>query len=117
MQKENRSLIALLAEHYAEPKYLFTVPAGSFYPRPGVDSAVVTMSIKPLNPDTKAEAMFVRTAHALYASRRKTVRNTLSAEFGASAADAALKAAEIDPAARGEDLSADEVERISAVLM
>ncbi|MBR6740162.1 MAG: ribosomal RNA small subunit methyltransferase A [Clostridia bacterium] len=117
VQKENRSLIALLAEHYAEPKYLFTIPAGSFYPRPGVDSAVVTMALKPLDPDKESEAMFIRTAHALYASRRKTVRNTLSAEFGASAADAALKSAEVDPAARGEDLSAREVERISSALM
>lgn len=114
---EGRSKLTLLAEHWSAPRVLFTLPAGCFYPRPKVDSAVMTFDVKPRRMTAEQEEGFLRTADALYASRRKTLRNVLSAEFGRERAERALELSGLDPGARGEELSAGQAERLSLALM
>jgi 16S rRNA (adenine1518-N6/adenine1519-N6)-dimethyltransferase len=77
----------VLANFFGEVKQLFRVPAGAFRPAPKVDSAVVridfsrdhftrTGTSRPPNFDDLAFRKLVR---ALFAMRRKTVRNNLKA--------------------------------------
>ena len=56
----------------------FTIRSGSFYPAPNVDSAVVVMNkrSKSLIPD-EDRAFFLSMVRALFAQRRKTIRNNL----------------------------------------
>ena len=104
-----RCLFSLMAEHYASTEYLFAVGRGSFYPQPGVDSAVVRMRARDSGVD---EARFAEIARALFASRRKTALNSLTPLLGRDDAAALLAAAHISPSARAEDLSAEEVEAL-----
>ena len=62
---------------------------------------------------------FEKIAKAVFAKRRKTVKNALSAlsELGSQGAEELLAAAEIDPARRGETLSVFELERISGLMV
>jgi 16S rRNA (adenine1518-N6/adenine1519-N6)-dimethyltransferase len=89
---------------------LFTVPAGAFRPAPKVESAVARLV--PLGAERPAiadEALFARIVAAAFGQRRKTLRNALSA----IADQEALRAAGIDPGARGETLGVDDFVRLT----
>lgn len=91
---------------------LFTVPAGAFRPAPNVESAVARLV--PLTADRPAisnEALFARLVAAAFGQRRKTLRNALSP----LADERLLRAAGIDPSARGETLSVDDFARLANV--
>lgn len=93
------------------------VRPGSFFPPPKVESAVV--AIRPLARPRAAiadERHFRDVVHAAFAQRRKTVRNALRAAFPAAAVDAALAAAGVDGARRGETLSIEELAAVAAGL-
>lgn len=69
--------------YYASVKRLFTVKAGSFDPKPKVDSAVIRFDVyktPPVNPIDKATLFEV--IRAAFSQRRKTLLNTLSSAFG-----------------------------------
>jgi 16S rRNA (adenine1518-N6/adenine1519-N6)-dimethyltransferase len=80
---------------------LLTVPAGAFRPAPKVESAVARLvPLRDREPLIEHESLFARIVAAAFGQRRKTLRNALSA----LASVEVLKAAGIDPGARGETL-------------
>jgi 16S rRNA (adenine1518-N6/adenine1519-N6)-dimethyltransferase len=88
---------------------LFVIPPGAFRPAPKVDSAFVRLV--PLGARALRiadEALFGRIVAAAFGQRRKTLRNALAAICG----DAALRAAAIDPGARGETLATADYVRL-----
>ncbi len=103
--------------YYAEAKTLFGVSAGSFYPAPKVDSAVIRLDVRPENEriNVKDKTTFFRVIKAAFAMRRKTLVNNLSQEFGISKQTAAeiLKALNISQTVRGEALSPEEFAKIA----
>ena len=89
---------------------LFTVPAGAFRPAPKVESAVARLV--PLGrerPTIADERLFARIVAAAFGQRRKTLRNALSAIVD----EETLRAAGIDPGARGETLAVDDFLRLT----
>jgi 16S rRNA (adenine1518-N6/adenine1519-N6)-dimethyltransferase len=89
---------------------LFTVPAGAFRPAPNVESAVARLL--PLGqdrPPISDEVLFARIVAAAFGQRRKTLRNALASITD----EAALRAADIDPAVRGETLSVADFVRLA----
>ena len=69
--------------YYASVKRLFTVKAGSFDPKPKVDSAVIRFDLydhSPVNPLSK-ETLFA-VIKAAFLQRRKTLLNSLNSYFG-----------------------------------
>ena len=110
-------LFSALATYRADIKKLFDVSKGCFYPQPKVDSTVLGMTCKKADPPL-ADA-FERVATALFAQRRKTVKNTLSRMPGLSGTEAEvlLSSAGIDPARRGETLSVDEIARLAGLMV
>ena len=69
--------------YYASVKRLFTVKAGSFDPKPKVDSAVIRFDLydkSPVNP--KDKSIFFDVIKAAFSQRRKTLLNTLYSYFG-----------------------------------
>jgi 16S rRNA (adenine1518-N6/adenine1519-N6)-dimethyltransferase len=89
---------------------LFTVPAGAFRPAPNVESAVARLL--PLGqdrPPISDEVLFARIVAAAFGQRRKTLRNALASITD----EAALRAAGIDPAVRGETLSVADFVRLA----
>ncbi|HSC22096.1 MAG TPA: 16S rRNA (adenine(1518)-N(6)/adenine(1519)-N(6))-dimethyltransferase RsmA [Casimicrobiaceae bacterium] len=92
---------------------LFTVPPGAFRPPPRVESAVARLvPLGTAKPAIADEALFARIVAAAFGQRRKTLRNALATV----ANERVLRAAGIDPGARGETLSvADYVRLANAV--
>ena len=96
----------------------FEVPPRCFMPAPHVDSAVVRIerAEAPL-PDGLAAADVAHVIDAAFAQRRKTIRNSMSANgFEKDALDAAFEASGILPTARAETLSTADFVRLAAAL-
>lgn len=71
--------------YYASVKRLFTVKAGSFDPKPKVDSAVIRFDVHktpPVSPIDKKT--FFDVIKAAFSQRRKTLLNSLNSVFGSS---------------------------------
>jgi 16S rRNA (adenine1518-N6/adenine1519-N6)-dimethyltransferase len=102
------------AAWYAEVHLAGTVPRTVFWPVPNVDSGLVALTCRP--PPAGAERIDVFTVvDAAFAQRRKTLRAALADWAGSpAAAEELLRAAGIDPRARGEQLSVDEFAGIAA---
>lgn len=107
-QPGDLSLLAVSVQYYAVPRLVQHVPAGAFYPRPKVDSAVLRLEVRaePAVADV-SPARFFRVVRAGFGQKRKQLGNSLSAGLGLPkpAVAAALHTAGIDPARRAETLS------------
>jgi 16S rRNA (adenine1518-N6/adenine1519-N6)-dimethyltransferase len=105
------SLLAVSVQFYAQPRIVHRVPAGAFYPRPKVDSAVLRLDVCPQHavPDCAPETFF-HLVRAGFSQKRKQLINTLSAglRLPKPAIAAALSQANIDPTRRAETLSLQE---------
>jgi 16S rRNA (adenine1518-N6/adenine1519-N6)-dimethyltransferase len=105
------SLLAVGVQFYAEPKIVNKVPAGAFYPRPKVDSAVLRLDVRPQPavPDV-APVHFFDVVRAGFGQKRKQLLNSLSSGLSLpkERIRASLDAAGIDPQRRAETLSLEE---------
>jgi 16S rRNA (adenine1518-N6/adenine1519-N6)-dimethyltransferase len=90
------------------------VPRSVFWPVPNVDSGLVAFTRRPPPaPDVPREAVFA-VVDAAFAQRRKTLRAALARWAGGpAAAERILRAAGVDPGARGEALGVDQFTRIA----
>lgn len=102
------SLLSLSVYVFGEPEVAGTIPAGSFFPAPDVDSAVLRIRLlpEPLIPPSQLDHFF-KLAHAGFGQKRKTLRNSLSAGLSlpTSEVETRLRKADIDPTRRAETLS------------
>jgi 16S rRNA (adenine1518-N6/adenine1519-N6)-dimethyltransferase len=99
---------------YATAQSAGMVPRSVFWPVPNVDSKLVTFATRD-HPETSAsrEEVF-GVIDAAFGQRRKTLRAALAGWAGSpAAAEGVLRAAGIDPAARGETLSITDFARIA----
>ena len=112
------SLLGLSVQFYGRPEVMRVVPAGSFFPPPKVDSAIVRIAVyrePPLDPATRDVLFGI--AHAGFAERRKQLHNTLARNLRTSRETIAgwLAAAGIDPMRRAETLSVEEWVRLARI--
>jgi len=109
------SLLSLSVFVFGEPEIVSTIPAGSFFPAPDVDSAVLRIRLhpEPLIPSSQLD-LFFKLAHAGFGQKRKTLRNSLSAGLSlpANEVEARLLEADIEPSRRAETLSMAEWARL-----
>ena len=109
------NLLALSVQVYGKPELKARIPAGCFYPAPEVDSAVLTIELypQPLIPAEQLD-LFFELAHAGFAQKRKTLRNTLASGMKKNPAwaEQLLGVAGIDPQRRAETLSLPEWKQI-----
>jgi 16S rRNA (adenine1518-N6/adenine1519-N6)-dimethyltransferase len=102
------SLLALSVQVYGSPRITARIPAGSFYPPPKVDSAVVRIDLfsQPAIPPSQVDPFF-RLAKAGFSQKRKTLRNALAIGMRQSVSqiETLLGAAGIDGKRRAETLS------------
>lgn len=74
--------ITYAVHYYTAPKLAFTVSAGSFYPPPKVQSAVIHLALLqslPLGAQPQREARLFRLVRAAFGQRRKTLANSVGA--------------------------------------
>ena len=104
-------ILSVLAQAYAPPRYLFTVPAACFYPQPDVDSAAIMLVPDKSRqwPDAR-EVFFQKVVRASFSMRRKKLKNCLKPFLGDDPAGTQerLSEAGIDLDRRAETLTLDE---------
>ena len=109
------SLLSLSVWVFGKPEITGTIPAGSFFPAPEVDSAVLRIVLhpEPLIPSGQLDQFF-KLAHAGFGQKRKTLRNSLAAGLNLPTGEAEklLLQAGIEPSRRAETLSIAEWARL-----
>jgi 16S rRNA (adenine1518-N6/adenine1519-N6)-dimethyltransferase len=89
------------------------VPRAVFWPVPNVDSGLLAFARRPPPPGDRAAVFAV--VDAAFAQRRKALRSALAGWAGSpAAAEAALRAAGVDPSVRAERLAVADFARIAA---
>jgi len=103
----------------ADVEHVLTLPPGAFRPPPKVTSAVVRLRFRAPTVDAGDRRTFERIVRGMFLQRRKTVANALrpvADSLGGSAAEL-LERAQVDGSKRPEQLSLDEVARISRAVL
>ena len=116
---EDYSGFSVLTSLDYDNREAFVLKAGNFWPAPNVDSSVVVMKKKAQSVVRKEDApAFFRTVHALFAQRRKTVKNNLKAlKLSSETIDCALEKTGIQPSERAENLDTLQIARLSEALI
>lgn len=104
--------ISYAVAYYAQPRQLFTVQPGSFYPAPKVTSAVIRLDVRrtPVgNLDPASEKALFAIIRAAFSQRRKTAANGISSGLAADKAEVLAAMAEVglDQRLRPEQLTLD----------
>ncbi len=114
--------ISYAVAYYAEPKLLFSVQPGSFYPAPKVTSAVIRLDVreKPaVQVPNGDEAAFFALIRAAFSQRRKTAANAIANGLHLPKAKviAALQTANLDERARPEQLTLEDYCALQTAMM
>jgi len=103
------------AAWYADVRRAGSVPRQVFWPVPKVESGLVAFTCRQTPVTTASRAQVFACVDAAFAQRRKTLRAALAGWAGSpAAAETVLRAAGVDPSARGERLSVHEFAAIAA---
>jgi len=109
------SVATIAVQVFAEARIVMTIPAMAFEPAPRVDSALVSMEVRP-RPAVNVEDLdsFLRFVEAVFQQRRKQLAGTLGriSGIGSTAAAARLRDADVDPERRPQTLSLAEWETV-----
>jgi 16S rRNA (adenine1518-N6/adenine1519-N6)-dimethyltransferase len=101
------------AAWYAEVRKAGAIGRNVFWPAPNVDSGLVSFTRREPPPGDRVATFAV--IDAAFAQRRKTLRAALAGWAGSPVeAERRLRAAGIDPGARGEVLAVDDFARLAA---
>jgi len=111
--------LSVNAQALARIEVMFRVAPGSFHPPPKVESAVVRVTplVDPVVTDEE-RPVFSRLVQDAFGFRRKQMRRVVREllDVDATAADALLAAADIDPSVRPEVLSPDAFARLARAI-
>ncbi|MFQ5858972.1 MAG: 16S rRNA (adenine(1518)-N(6)/adenine(1519)-N(6))-dimethyltransferase RsmA [Anaerolineae bacterium] len=105
------SILAVSVQFYGKPELVTRVPAGAFWPRPEVDSAVLRIDVYEEPPVAVDDVdWFFKVVRAGFGQKRKQLKNALAGGLHPSKAEVgtALEQAGIDPRRRAETLSLEE---------
>jgi len=104
------------AAWYADVRRAGAISRHVFWPEPNVDSELVLLARRPVPTGARREDVF-RLIDAAFSQRRKTLRSALAGVAGSpDRAEVMLRAADIDPGARGESIDVRAFARIAAHL-
>jgi 16S rRNA (adenine1518-N6/adenine1519-N6)-dimethyltransferase len=99
---------------YADARSAGTVPRTVFWPVPNVDSKLVAFTRREPPAATASRQEVFAVVDAAFGQRRKTLRAALAGWAGSAAeAERVLRAAGVDPGARGETLAIADFARIA----
>ena len=114
---EERSSFSVLCQWAYDIKGCADLAPGNFWPKPHVASRAVVMTKKNDFPACENPSLFIKMQRALFSSRRKNIRNNLTAfTKSADRAERAISEAALDPSLRAEALSLAELLLLSDAL-
>jgi 16S rRNA (adenine1518-N6/adenine1519-N6)-dimethyltransferase len=101
------SLLSLSVKAYGDPKLVYRVSSGSFFPVPKVDSAVLKVSnISRTNfKNQYHEELFFKILHTAFAHKRKIALSNLRQAFHIAKLQELFKEVGIEEKARAEDVT------------
>lgn len=112
--------LSVLLRYCSTSRPVLNVPAAAFFPKPGVDSAVIAIDFLDRLPfSADDEPRFFTLVQAAFGKRRKMLRNALTPEtlgLDHARVQKAFQSAGIDDRRRGETLSLEEFVRLSNAL-
>jgi 16S rRNA (adenine1518-N6/adenine1519-N6)-dimethyltransferase len=100
--------LSVLAQWLCDVAVVMHIPASAFAPPPKVESALIRLIPKPMQPPAAQFMAMERLTAAAFGQRRKMLRGALKSIGG----EALLRRAEIAPERRAETLSVAEFERL-----
>ncbi len=111
-------ILSVLVQNWYSVTRVVKVPPGCFFPPPKVDSVVLRFEPRPVPlAPVEDEAAFRRLVKAVFAQRRKTLRNALlGAGYPAAIIAPALAGLGLDPGCRGETLDIPRLAALTAAL-
>lgn len=116
---ENYSALTLFANFMSDIKLEYNVSKEVFYPKPNVESSVI--SIVPKEIDFEILNIFKSVSKTLFHNRRKNIKNNFInspyMNIEKEKIDEILDKANIDKNDRGESLSLEEVKRLSNIII
>jgi len=124
----NYSSFSVLCASAYRVKPLMVIKSSSFYPKPNVDSQAVLMELREEAESSELPACFHPLLRGLFSSRRKTIKNNLSAFLGrrvflssrGKSSESALAAifaeSGLDGGKRAETLSFEDFARLAKVI-
>lgn len=102
------SLLSLSVKAYGSPRIISVVKAGSFFPVPSVDSAILMIgSISAGLFSQVPEDDYFRMLHAAFAQKRKMLRKNLEALYDGTSIERAFVQCNLPPTIRAEDVPAE----------
>ena len=113
---EDYSSFSVLCQWAYNVKPVMDLAGGNFWPVPNVASRAVLMTKKEDFPKCENPELFRKMVRQIFALRRKTLRNNLSRFVKAEICDEALKIAGIEPSIRAENLSVEDLLKLSDAL-
>ena len=99
-------ILTLKIQYYFDVSYEFTVKSHLFYPKPKVDSAVISLIPKEEKPQIEDEKFFWRIVETSFRNRRKMLRNNLKEILNAEQIEELSD--DFDLSKRGETLTESE---------
>lgn len=108
--------VTVAVDYYSDAQKVFDVSAGSFMPAPKVDSSVIRLDVRKQPPvELKDEKLFFRMVKAVFAQRRKTASNSISAGMSLPKATVyeAIANAGYSENVRAESFTLDELAALS----
>ncbi len=117
VSSKDYGILTLKMQFYFDVSYEFTVKSHLFYPKPKVDSTVISLIPRKEKPDIEDEKLFWRIVETSFRNRRKMLRNNLKEILNAE--QIAELSDDFDLSKRGETLTElefialyEEIERI-----
>ncbi|MDB5266762.1 MAG: hypothetical protein JWN89_577 [Parcubacteria group bacterium] len=117
-RSEKESILSISVKAYGTPRYVKTVKAGSFYPVPNVDSAILAITDISKEFFTGfSEEHFFKLLHAGFQSKRKKLSSNLSLVAPKSKVLEAFKSLKLDENVRAEDVDLENWRRLAVALV
>ena len=112
------SSLSCFVQYYCEPKVLFNIKRGSFYPVPNVDSSFIRLKIRkePAVKVSDEKRLFV-IIRAAFNQRRKTLRNSLEGIIADEALEKFYRDNHISKGIRPESLSLKDFAALSEIAL
>ncbi len=106
-------ILSVLTNYFADTELCFKIPPTVFYPKPNVDSAIVSFKFGKKISSEIDEKLFVKVVKAAFGNRRKTLKNSLSNNsFG----DLNFDLLPFDFTRRAEELTIDQFIELTKII-
>ncbi len=109
--------LAAMVQFWAEPKIVMSIGKNNFDPPPAVDSAIIKLKRKP--EKERAWRAYEKAAKLLFTQPRKTILNNILPKRNQKTKEGIeekLKKAGINPLDRPQNLSVEDIKKISALI-